>query len=157
MKETQLWNMLKNGMGDSWNYHRHEDRFGSVPDISYAFNGSNGWIEMKAMRKFPKRTDSLVDIGLRPDQAFWMRKRLDHGGTCFLFIAVPGKEEKYKERNYFCLIEANHKVLKDVLDKPTVKDFWNLCEDYGKVWDSYAGINWKEFKQLLTWERRSSL
>ena len=80
-------------MGTRWDVQSHEDRYSdSIPDLSYAANGVNGWIELKQIKNWPKKDDTLV----KPDhytagQVSWIKKRGRMGGHCFVMVKVSNE------------------------------------------------------------------
>ena len=79
---------LQREMGGRWHYQRHEDKYSSdVPDISFAYLGQHGWIELKAAK------DNEA-IKLRPGQLNWMLKR---GGNAFLIIRQLDDKGRHRQ------------------------------------------------------------
>lgn len=55
----------------------HEDSWSAgIPDLSYGYKGTDGWIELKAARC---EDGKRVTLGFRPNQVFWMRRRAETG------------------------------------------------------------------------------
>jgi len=90
-------------MQGKWDYHRHEDATAGVPDISYCYEGSCGWIELKVIKNWPKRPTTKVQTGLTPIQKVWMKRRHKHGGRIFVFIQIPEGYLVYKDIAIFHL------------------------------------------------------
>ena len=54
-----------------------------TPDINYI----DGWIECKWLRSWPKKKNSPVTIThFTQRQRIWLKKRVAHGGNCWLFL-----------------------------------------------------------------------
>lgn len=60
-----------------------------IPDINYI----NGWIECKWLRRWPKRSTTVVrlDHPLMPHQQAWLRRRRNRGGRAWVLLQV-GRE-----------------------------------------------------------------
>lgn len=88
--EARFWAYLRKGMRGRWHAQRHEDRLSAgVPDVSYALNGVDGWIELKALDRWPKRAGTRVTSGLTLIQGRWLVDRAQKGnGQCFIFLKV---------------------------------------------------------------------
>lgn len=57
----------------------HEDQSSTgIPDMSYGFQSTNGWIETK-----------WKTIKLEPQQPRWLEARSQAGGHCFLLLGIP--------------------------------------------------------------------
>lgn len=135
MAERSLWLYLKNGMKNSWDATRHEDRLSpGVPDISYGINHINGWLELKAINAWPKNPMTIVRIqGFTNQQKAWLFNRGCMGGHCWLLIRV--------ERTYllFSWLQVN---LIGTLVKSQMR---SIAEG---MWDN--SINWVEFKKIIS-------
>lgn len=86
---SQMWQILKRGMGDRWDACRHEcSATVGVPDISYACGGTNGWIEMKSIPQWPiGKSVKIKDLSVH--QVQWMANRSTHGSNrCFILVSV---------------------------------------------------------------------
>ena len=90
--EHALWRYVNAGMrerlGPRWSAQRHEDRYASgIPDVSYGLNGVDGWIELKAVDRWP--TGVPLTVGLTAEQAAWLKLRgRAGGGRCFVLVRV---------------------------------------------------------------------
>lgn len=71
----------------------HEDMLNvGLPDMSYSGNQQHGWIELKYLRAWPKRVDTVVRIEhYTKEQRAWLLRRGQLGGNCFLLLRV-GRE-----------------------------------------------------------------
>lgn len=88
--ERILWQYLARSLRGRWHAQRHEDRLTpGIPDVSWACEGKDGWLELKALRAWPKRADTPVRVGLTAEQAAWLeaRGRLG-GGRCHVLVRV---------------------------------------------------------------------
>ena len=89
MSEQALWQNLKTKMRGKWHVQRHEDRLSpGIPDLSFVCQGVAGWMELKYMEAWPKRADTLTDIGLSVVQKAWMDAYVKHGGLAFVLLQV---------------------------------------------------------------------
>lgn len=50
-----------------------------IPDLNYAFDGREGWIELKEVKAGFK-------IGMRPQQVAWIERRVRHGGKVLVMV-----------------------------------------------------------------------
>lgn len=138
--ETQLWRYLKNGMRGRWDAQRHEDKFSTgVPDVSYALEGVDGWIELKSLSKWPARESTPVRIGLRKEQSIWLAQRAQSGnGRCFILVRV-GRE---------------HLLFHAVLGGPLVRGIIR-SEMYALATNRWTrGIDWDTLCHELTKEMK---
>lgn len=55
-----------------------------MPDVNYAF----GWLELKVLHNVKIPTDALVDIGLRPMQYMWHRRRECAKGVTYVLVGT---------------------------------------------------------------------
>lgn len=88
--EQRLWQYVRKGMAGRWHAQRHEDMLSAgIPDVSYAIDGVDGWIELKAIDRWPARDATPVRVGIRPAQVRWLSLRGQHGhGHCYVLLAV---------------------------------------------------------------------
>ena len=88
--EANLWKWLRDGMGSRWHAQRHEDKYSSgIPDVSYAIDGADGWLELKYLPAWPKRQETPVKIGLSEIQRHWLTCRGRAGaGRCFVLAKI---------------------------------------------------------------------
>jgi len=50
-----------------------------IPDLNYAVDGSEGWLELKQIV-------SGLKIGMRPMQVAWIERRIRHGGRVLIMV-----------------------------------------------------------------------
>lgn len=89
--EQLMWDYLDDTMRGRWDAQRHEDKFSeSVPDVSFACRGVDGWLELKVLPSWPKQPGVNVRMShLRPGQVNWMEIRGKRGrGAVWLLLAV---------------------------------------------------------------------
>lgn len=55
-----------------------------TPDINFI----EGWVELKALKAWPRRADTPVRPKIRPDQRVWLRTRWYRGGVSLLMLKV---------------------------------------------------------------------
>ena len=55
-----------------------------IPDLNYAFDGREGWLELKGIKAGFK-------FGMRPGQVAWIERRRRHGGNVLIMVR---KEEQ---------------------------------------------------------------
>lgn len=83
--EAEFWDYISAVMGGKWDAQRHEDKYSvGIPDVSYGLLGVNGWIELKAYRKWP--TNGIPKFTSK--QSNWLKNRGKHGGKCFVLIRI---------------------------------------------------------------------
>lgn len=91
--EASLWRYIRDGMGSRWHAQRHEDRLSAgVPDVSFALDGVDGWLELKVLSRWPTRPETPVRLGLRADQALWLRDRAKVGGGRCWVLGQVGRD-----------------------------------------------------------------
>ena len=89
MKESGLWATMKKGVSRFGDFQRIESVVGSgVPDVNYCVGGNEGWIELKHVKAWPKRSRTNVPIEYRSEQPVWWYNRRKAGGRVWVFIQV---------------------------------------------------------------------
>ena len=88
--EKQLYNKLKREMNNIWDMQSHEDKYSvGVPDVSYGLEGMNGWIELKRVLKYPKKSQTVIQLPhFTGQQRNWLERRQEKGGNCWLLLQV---------------------------------------------------------------------
>lgn len=82
----------RDGCDDQVHWQRFEDKFGhGIPDLNICVDGREVWIELKQLDRLPVRDTTRVRVGLRSDQALWLRRRIKSGGRAFV-VAKIGRE-----------------------------------------------------------------
>ena len=134
-RESNFWSYIQKNMKKRWDASRHEDCVGhGVPDVSYGMQGINGWIELKAMPAYPKRTATKVRIHHFTDcQRRWLTSRGSAGGYCWVLLRI--------ERDYLLFHWRDAWKVGEV-DKAALR---NLAH---KRWT--GSINWDELVAALT-------
>lgn len=90
MTEADLWNLLDGSMGALWAAQRHEDSVSpDIPDVSYTYRGTGGWIELKASNRVGGAPVAMPK--LRPGQLNWLHRRAAHGSPAFIAWATGGR------------------------------------------------------------------
>lgn len=86
-ESKKVWQVLKKKARGFW--YRIENCVGSgVPDTEYCIDGAVGKVELKYLKKWPKRDTTLVDINLRPAQINFLKDYAKHGGRGFVLLRV---------------------------------------------------------------------
>lgn len=125
--------MLKSMGAD---YQRHEDILSpGIPDISYALDGVDGWIELKYRAAWPKRAKLKL---LDPAQAIWHMQRGQAGNGNVYTLAQIGREHYLVPSDYAKGIE---------------KGIDRLWLQAIAVWWWEKGIDPKELQKHLTWKK----
>ncbi|MCK9597672.1 MAG: hypothetical protein M0R06_01450 [Sphaerochaeta sp.] len=131
MTEKSLWRYLQVNMKGRWDACRHEDGVTvGVPDVSYGINGRNGWIELKVMNDYPKRTKFLDIKNLTGDQRHWINNRYRRGGSCWILLKVKHDYVLFSGRVVF---EIGQRPVKDI-----ARFIW------------YRSIDWAQFETILS-------
>lgn len=119
---------------------RHEDIASSgVPDISYGLDGCNGWIELKEIKEWKKRSATPNDIGLSPEQRLWLRQRGKTGGRCFVLVRVTASREYYLFDWHIAPKTGDLKLTHAEMDAEAV-NYWR------------KGISFTELATILTYK-----
>lgn len=85
-RENSFKRYLVNKMGTRWDVQSHEDKHSAgIPDLSFAVNGVNGWIELKQIVDY---SDNMRPQKFTCLQINWLAKRGKHGGNCYVFVKV---------------------------------------------------------------------
>lgn len=96
MKESSLWQYIRQGMLGKWHATRIESSSGNgVPDVSFGIPGTNGWMELKYIKEWPVRDTTKVKLPLRPEQKHWIKVRGCLSGNVWVLIRI--------ENNFFLL------------------------------------------------------
>jgi len=83
--EKHLSNWLKKATGGHW--VRIENNVGTgVPDVNYAFQGTEGWTELKVCRRKIITYDTVIKLKVRPAQYAWLMERHKYNGNCSITI-----------------------------------------------------------------------
>jgi len=132
--EQTFWAYVRKGMRGRWHVQRHEDSVTrGIPDVSYAIDGAEGWIELKTLNDWPKRPTTPVRVDIKPEQVAWLEARGDAGaGRCFVLIRV-GHEH--------LLVRWNRvrDLLRDDLSVDDVRDLAEHRWERGIDWDDLIG------------------
>lgn len=80
--EADLWQWISHEIGGLCHLQRHEDKLSvGIPDISYAWAGIDGWIELKTLNHEPPQ-DEVFDFSyayFKAHQRNWLTKRARSG------------------------------------------------------------------------------
>lgn len=61
-----------------------------IADMNVCHQGFEFWLEGKFLKDLPVRDNTLVRVGLTPEQATWLETRQRAGGCVFVWIRVRG-------------------------------------------------------------------
>lgn len=89
--EDALWRCLHRKLsGPGRHLVRIENEVGcGDPDVNYCLHGSEGWIELKHLRRWPVRASTVVRLPhFTQQQRGWLRARSEAGGRVFLLLQV---------------------------------------------------------------------
>jgi len=76
-------------VGLGFDVQAHEDTISNfIPDLSFAYAGADGWLELKYLAALPKTLGSIPHYTY--GQQKWLEDRGAHGsGNCFLLVGSP--------------------------------------------------------------------
>ena len=139
MSESNFWRYIHKKMAGHWTADRIENMVGAgIPDVTYCCKGTDGWLELKYMKNWPKRESTLIKVGLEDSQYAWMRRRLrNRSKNIFVFVQV-GKE-------YTLIPIIDIKTL-ELIYRGFTEDQW---EDIKYYWWNNS-LNIKEFMEAIT-------
>ena len=88
MKEKDVYKKMKEKFCNQLFLQRIESRTGlGIPDVHYCISSSRaGWIELKVVKKFPKK--GQIKVPFRPGQLAWIRDYQRFSSKVFLFLYV---------------------------------------------------------------------
>lgn len=82
---------LRAGLGAP-HYERIETIGGDVPDVSWAYDGAEGHIELKFRADWPARAATPVAMTtVTAGQRLWWRQRSEAGGSVFVLSRIAGR------------------------------------------------------------------
>ena len=90
MSEKNFWIYLRNGMNDHWNAVRIESStMSGIPDIIYSMEGVRGFIELKYIKHWPKRVNTIIRLKhFTPLQRLFLSSHEESAGHCFIFLKI---------------------------------------------------------------------
>jgi len=86
MKETDMYHKLTNKLPTKGTLLQRIE-MDRVPDIFYRTWMEDGWIELKVLNSYPKRS-SIVKVPFRPGQLNWIKTYRILNGNVFLFFYI---------------------------------------------------------------------
>lgn len=136
MAESSLWNYLRKNMRGHGHWIRIENSVElGTPDVNGCMDGEEIWIELKALKDWPKRASTQVKIKhYTKEQKQWILDRHHAGGNAFLFARVA--------REYFLFKPGAAQFV----DKMT-REQWH---EYAHM-HSINRVDWDEFRRKLLW------
>lgn len=75
-----------------------------IPDVSYTYMGTTGWIELKQTKQ---QKCGKIKIPYRPGQQAFLIKNKFYGGMCFVLIYVASN---IVDGGMYCLIDKNFRL-----------------------------------------------
>lgn len=92
--ESNTWQLLRKLMSQVWDASRHEDVSAKgIPDVSFGSRGTHGWIELKFLKDWPKRANTIVKLGhFSLEQKNFLVLRGMQAGHCFMLLRVGRAE-----------------------------------------------------------------
>lgn len=90
MAESDLWGTLKLYTQRHGHFERIENLVGiGRPDVNYCIQGVEGNIELKQLKDWPKRPDTVVEVRhFTPQQRLWIRDRVRARGRVYVLLQV---------------------------------------------------------------------
>jgi len=59
-----------------------------IPDLVYHIGHTTGFIELKYVKAWPKRSGTTVKVGLREAQVVWLHRWKRAGAMCFVLVGI---------------------------------------------------------------------
>lgn len=89
--ESRLFKKLKRAT-PGYHWQRHEDKLTpGIPDCSYAYKGTGGWVELKTYDSWPRDPSTPLSFrDLKPQQVNWILRRGRIQGTVWTLLEVAG-------------------------------------------------------------------
>ncbi len=96
MKESDLWRYVGGGLAGRWHATRIESSSGNgVPDVTFAIpsnipgiKGTQGFLELKYIPKWPVKASTLVKLPLRAEQKLWISNRGKVAGNVWVLCRI---------------------------------------------------------------------
>ncbi len=131
MTEKKMWKRMQLKLENHLFLQRIESETGlGIPDIAYAKDETaSGWIELKAINKFPKN-DEIV-IPFRPGQLAWIHRYIKYSKHVYLFLYID---------SWFFIMEGQY-----ILPQYTRQNI-HMLSCYDAIWKH---VNWKDIFNLL--------
>ena len=87
--ESSLYSRLLTAT-PGFHWQRHEDKLAKgIPDCSYGYFQTGGWVELKTYDNWPKEEASpLKWSDLKPEQVNWLIARGRRCGHCYILLEV---------------------------------------------------------------------
>lgn len=111
-------------MGTRWDADSIETKYlTGIPDIAFGARGINGWIELKQVKAWPKREDTIIKPEhYTAEQVNWLSKRGKKGGNCFVMVRVGADD-------YFIFTWPWARMIQKGMDKG---DYMAKCDFHWK-------------------------
>ena len=128
-EESNLWRYLNEVMKrefglDKWLADRLESGSTTrgIPDICYSIRNKFGFIELKIVKQYPVRETTKVNVKLTNLQKYWLKRRGELSGSCFVIVKV------LSEKEYFIFDHINCQMLGTL----TRKDMYKMTKFHWK-------------------------
>lgn len=126
-KETSMKVTLRSALLGHCHFQSIEDKYTSgIPDVNLCIKGTDVWLELKQIGKFPVRSNTPLKTSLNHltnDQMNWILKRVKHGGKAFVLLRIQ------QPRQWFLIAGKDARELKEW----TQEDLISNCSAH---WDS---------------------
>lgn len=101
VSESNLWKYFQRNMRSRGIVQRVENAFyKGMPDVNYLINGTEGWLELKYIKCYPKRKDTPVAVRhFTKEQKIWHLTRAKKQGRTNVLLQV--------EKDYYLFINEN--------------------------------------------------
>lgn len=95
--ERDLWHTLRERMKTFGHFDRIENMVGvGMPDVTYAVQGAEGFIELKWRARWPRTPADVVTLDhFTPQQRIWIKQRRKAGGRVYVLLLVDCKPREY--------------------------------------------------------------
>jgi hypothetical protein len=89
MTEQAMWHALRKAVlsGPGVHAYRVENLVGvGTPDVTWAWKGKEGWLELKHAKKWPQKGGALRLPHFTKEQRLWHRRRTSAGGRVHVLL-----------------------------------------------------------------------
>jgi hypothetical protein len=90
MAESDLWKTMRDKVAAHGHFERIENMVGrGRPDVNYCVRGHEGNIELKQIKQWPAREETVVELDhFTAQQRLWIRRRCAARGRVYVLLEV---------------------------------------------------------------------